>query len=270
MREFKIDTNICIGETYLMTTKMKATSVSQYQPDTVVVDDYAYESRKISVTSIEDRGEYLYVGYKLYKPQSYNSMTFGYTKVYKNRDTAPKFGVVGFEKVFGNDEETVAEEVNQNNTKSTELRELQKTEAIKRLKELRVHQNVINEFIEEGKLNLSENGMLCWLDEKRQNMVNLSENAMLYWLDENQQKMIKDFESKYDAVVYHVIHNFTKLGELFSLLYVSKYTEEWDRDMEDLKYKNPFVYVVNVTIPEYSEFGCIGIKPQLGGVIRTA
>lgn len=131
-------------------------------------------------------------------------------------------------------------------------RQEQKTEAIKRMKLLKLHENPIREFEEEGRLNLSENG------------------GILYWLDEKQQECVKEFETKYNALVYHVIHDLTEFGELLSFLYVSDSEDEWEYDLDDLKQGYPFVYVKNLDDDMCSEFGSIGIKPQCGGIVRTA
>ena len=81
--------------------------------------------------------------------------------------------------------------------------------------------------------------------------------------------MVKRFEEKYNAVVYHVIHNYTEFGELYSLLYVSQHENEWDYDKDDIRDNIALCYVVNKDEENFSEFGSIGIKPQFGGVIRT-
>ncbi len=131
-------------------------------------------------------------------------------------------------------------------------KEQQKQEAIERMKMLKLSPNIIKEFEKENTLNLSENG------------------GILYWLDSDQQAIVDEFETEHDALVYHVIHNFTEFGGLYSLLYVSKHEEEWETDREDLKDGYAFVYVKNVDDNWCSEFGSICIKPQYGGLVRTA
>ena len=84
-------------------------------------------------------------------------------------------------------------------------KEQQKQEAIERMKMLKLSPNIIKEFEKENTLNLSENG------------------GILYWLDSDQQAIVDEFETEHDALVYHVIHNFTEFGGLYSLLYVSKH-----------------------------------------------
>lgn len=132
------------------------------------------------------------------------------------------------------------------------MKEKQKQEALERMKMLKLSKNIITEFEKENKVNLSENG------------------GILYWLDSKQQEMVANFEAEHDALVYHVIHDYTMFGELYSLLFVSKYEEEWEDEREDLKDGYALVYVRNVTDEICSEFGSIGIRPQFGGLERTA
>lgn len=112
-------------------------------------------------------------------------------------------------------------------------RDLQKAEAIERMRMLHLHSNVINEFRNQGRVNLSE------------------------------------FEKKHNALVYHVIHNNTVFGEMLAFLYVSDSEEEWDMDRGDLKNGITLAYVENVSNKCCSEFGSIGIQPSLGGLVRT-
>lgn len=128
----------------------------------------------------------------------------------------------------------------------------QKQETIERMRMLKLHGNVIKEFEKEGIINMSENG------------------GFLYWLDSDQQEMVDNFEAEHNAVVYHVIHSHTQFGELYALLYVSDDEDEWGYDKDDIKCGRALAYVKNVTDDWCSEFGSIGIKPQFGGLVRTA
>ena len=132
-----------------------------------------------------------------------------------------------------------------------ELRIKQKQEAIERMKMLKIYSQAIKEFEKENVINVSEHG------------------GILFWLDDEQQEMVKRFEEKYNAVVYHVIHNYTEYGELYALLDVSQHENEWDYDKDDIKHNIALCYVVNKDEENFSEFGSIGIRPQFGGVIRT-
>ena len=106
------------------------------------------------------------------------------------------------------------------------IREKQKNEAIKRMKILKLYENIIKEFEEENKLNLSES------------------IGVLYWLKEEEKELVEEFENENGGLVYHLIRSLTDFGELYSIFYVSKYEEEWDMDLEDLKNNVAFVYVV--------------------------
>lgn len=126
-----------------------------------------------------------------------------------------------------------------------------RTEAVKRLEVLKVHVNVLREFEEEGKLNKSER------------------LGILYWLNDEEQMMVKEFEKDAEAVVYHVIHQHTNIGEMYSLLYVSLEDGEWCIDQKDLASGQVLAYVINKTMPDCSEFGIVGVEPRNGGIART-
>lgn len=116
------------------------------------------------------------------------------------------------------------------NTKTSVSREKQLNEGVKRLRKLCVMPNVVTEF-KEGKLNRSDYG------------------GILYWLDDKEAKMVKAFEKENNAVVYHVIKSYSQFGELYSLLFVSQYEDEWEMDNNDLDEDLTFAYVVNVDFP---------------------
>ena len=142
-------------------------------------------------------------------------------------------------------------------------RQKQKQEALKRMKLLKLHSNVINEFKKEDVVYYSE----------RQNAIF---DGILYWVSNNPQfkKVIQEFEEEYGAMVYHAqLTYFNGFGQCLSLLYVSKNEQEWEMDLNDLttpdKTKNVCAYVANVSCPEYSEFGYIGIESRNGGISRV-
>lgn len=83
--------------------------------------------------------------------------------------------------------------------------------------------------------------------------------------DELMQK-IHAVEETYGGTVYAVIHNLTAFGECYSLLYMSKY----DCDKESMwGQKWAYAYVWNKTYDDCSEFGSIGVRSVLGGLVRT-
>lgn len=103
-------------------------------------------------------------------------------------------------------------------------------------------------------------------------MLNCSEyGGILYWLDEKKQNFVKAFEERTGALVYHMIESHTGFGVLLTMLYVTKYEEEWERDQRQMV-EDGYIcaYVENLTDPLFSEIGGVMVKPMNGGVIRVA
>ena len=130
-------------------------------------------------------------------------------------------------------------------------REEVKNECVKRMKKLKLHPNVINEFINENKLNKSDGPL-----------------GTLYWLTEEEQERVKRIEEKYNVLVYHVIHTFSNLGETYDLLYVENEKECWEYDRLDIEQGIVLSRTEVVEDDINSEFGSIGIESKNGGVIR--
>lgn len=131
------------------------------------------------------------------------------------------------------------------------MKEKQRLEAIERMRMLGIHENAIKEFEEEGKINKSE------------------AIGFLYWLNEEEEKLIKNWEEETGNMAYHVIFNNTPFGRMLSILYVSKYEEEWEFDRKDIENNMPIAYVMNLDDEMLSEAGTIVIKRSIGGLIRV-
>ena len=132
-------------------------------------------------------------------------------------------------------------------------REEMKAEAIARMRQLHLYPETIRQF-------------------ERENLI--SESAppfgACFWLNEAQRERVRQLESKYNILVYHVIHSFTTIGEMESYLYVSNHPEEWEDDQAGLKEGETVAYVYNCDDPELSEFGYIGIRlTPAAGLERT-
>lgn len=125
-----------------------------------------------------------------------------------------------------------------------------KEEAVARMRLLNLTPKVIKEFSERRKVYLSFGGLL----------LNLSTS---------QKEKIHNFETENNCLVYHVIYDHTSFGEMLTLLYVSKYSEEWEQDRADIKEGFPMAYVINLDNDEFSEFGSVGVKTYNDGLIRT-
>ena len=139
-------------------------------------------------------------------------------------------------------------------------------EAKERLKLLGLHKNVLREFVQNHTVYYSE-----------RNQMGKAAYGILYWIRNNPrwQNEIQKLEEENGIVVYHAIHSYTAFGEVLDLLYVSKYSEEWEYDRQGLMEKDPeyghFVMSLcwNLSM-EDTEFGEIGIREAGGGLIRTA
>lgn len=73
-------------------------------------------------------------------------------------------------------------------------------------------------------------------------------------------RAINEFEKRHNAYVYHVVYSNTNIGKLYTMLYVSNYKEEWERDRRDIKDKQLYAYVWNRTDECCSEIGLVGIE----------
>lgn len=93
----------------------------------------------------------------------------------------------------------------------------------------------------------------------------------LYEINEKEQEIVNNFEKEHtDYKVYHLIHSLTNFGEIYTIFYVSPNKEEWEQDKEDLKENIAFTYVHNVDDEWCSEFGTIGFRKNIGGLIRVS
>lgn len=91
-----------------------------------------------------------------------------------------------------------------------------------------------------------------------------------FWLSDAQLERVREFEEKNSALVYHVIHSFTNIGELESYMYVSDYPEEWEQDRDDIAHGRQLAYVQNLDAMYCSEFGSIGVElSPAAGLTRT-
>lgn len=71
---------------------------------------------------------------------------------------------------------------------------------------------------------------------------------------------IYEFEKSHSAYVYYMCYSNTYFGEIYNMLYVSNYKEEWNDDNEMLKNGETYAYCYNKTNEICSEIGLIGVK----------
>lgn len=131
-------------------------------------------------------------------------------------------------------------------------KEQMKQEALARMKLLKLYSVLLEDF-EDRKISYSE-----------------GEFGRLYRVKRKVEEVVQKFENRTGYLVYHVINNDTSIGHMLTLLYVSTEMDEWAADKQDLQEGCPLAYVENLTYPDCSEFGSVGVKPFNGGVVRTA
>jgi len=130
--------------------------------------------------------------------------------------------------------------------------ELKKVEAIERMKLLKIFPETRKQFEQDNCVSISEPPL-----------------GTFFWAAEGDLQRIRNFEKKYNALVYVVIRSYTTIGKLDNYLYVSDYADEWEQDREELVCREPLAYVYNHNAPDCSEFGCIGITgTPAAGLLR--
>ena len=130
-------------------------------------------------------------------------------------------------------------------------------------------QKIYDECLERMKiLNLSYN---CINAFKRGTIWESEGIGALYEINDKEKQIVKEFEEEHkDYKVYHLIHNIYKeIGEVYTILFVSTYEEEWETEKQELKENIAFAYCKNIECDWCSEFGSVGIKRNIGGLIRT-
>lgn len=132
-------------------------------------------------------------------------------------------------------------------------REAKKAEAVARMKKIGIYPETIKQFENKGYISQS-----------------LPPLGACFWIEGEQLQRVKNFEDKYNALVYFVIHSYTNIGEMETYLYVSDYEEEWADDREDIENSQCLAYVYNHDMPDCSEFGSIGFqRTPAAGLRRT-
>lgn len=93
----------------------------------------------------------------------------------------------------------------------------------------------------------------------------ISENGALYDLDDDAKRAAEIVRS-HGNVPYHVIRNYTAIGTMDAVLYVSHYKEDWQYERYNQRTNSLTAYVVNGDIEDVGE---IGVMPSMGGLTRT-
>lgn len=132
------------------------------------------------------------------------------------------------------------------------MRELQKAEALVRMKLLGIFPETIKQFDRDGKVSVSEPPL-----------------GAFYWAEGWDLDRIEQFEEDQNALVYLIIRSYTAYGKMDSYLYVSHNEDEWESDREDLRNRLPVAYTLNLDDPQLSELGYISIEKTVAdGLVR--
>lgn len=147
------------------------------------------------------------------------------------------------------------------------LKEDQKEEALLRMRKWKLTENVMREF-ENGVLNCSILINIRINSESETSKVGYV--PKLNWLTDEELEIVRKFEAEYGGLVYHIVKTHTDMGTMYSFLYVSKTTEEWEMDQEDIEDSVQVCYVYNSTNPDFSEFGSCLFYQRFGGLLRIS
>lgn len=133
-----------------------------------------------------------------------------------------------------------------------------KNEALRRMKELGIMREVIEQFKKDNIVHYSER-------------MNKQFNAVLYWLSNEKEYVdkVKEFENRTGSLVYHCILTHTEYGDILDMLHVSRYKEEWDYEIEKgSRGYRVFSNACNLTDEFMSDRGSIMVRPAMGGLER--
>lgn len=123
------------------------------------------------------------------------------------------------------------------------------SEAIYRMERLNLMSSIRNQFKQSGKIFMSEFG------------------GVLYDLNKDAESVVSQAK-ECGYIPYHVIVSHTKIGDMYSVLYVSADVNEWE--YERPKHGQTLAYVYNAEGASFSEIGTIEVRPANGGLTRIA
>ena len=137
-----------------------------------------------------------------------------------------------------------------------------KKEAIERMRIMGIDEDFIRDYEVNGSISIFE----C------QNAVlNAVRYELEYYSIEKLKVEIKAFEVGTKAMVYMVQKTWTEFGTLYAFFYVADNDKEhWEEDKKELANGIAFTYVYNESEPMFSEYGEIGFKQSMGGIVRIS
>ena len=131
-------------------------------------------------------------------------------------------------------------------------RDIKKEKAVELMKKLDIYRPYIKGLQKEDNVCYFENYGGYWA-----------------WQEPDLMKKVKELEEEHNCLVYAITHEYTSIGEMYSILIITDYEEEWDTLLE--KYRNQyyaFAYVWNKDDDDCSEFGTVALSSFGGGIRR--
>ena len=128
------------------------------------------------------------------------------------------------------------------------MQEKQKDEAVMRMQQMELREDIWLKFADDG-------------------VVTLCENGQCHPISKELEDDIRRFEQEHEATVFLAVRMSTTLGVLDALLFVGKYEEEWELEREDLEDGYAMTYTINHDYPDCSEMGSISFRVTDDGVI---
>lgn len=106
---------------------------------------------------------------------------------------------------------------------------------------------------------------------------NVHEDGTLFSLSEHPEwkEKIKALEEEYGIYIYHVYHYSAPYGEILDCLYLPEDEEDYSCivDFLDRQSGVPYtvvpIYTINLTRPDFSEFGSGGYKEGFNGISKV-
>ncbi len=107
------------------------------------------------------------------------------------------------------------------------------------------------------------------IKDLKNNILNKSKNNSLVSITDEEKSFIKELEKEYGIYIYHIIETKIYNFQMKNYLYVSRYKEEWERNIQLINNNCTCAYAQNLNDDDLSEFGVIGIKNNNGSFERT-
>lgn len=131
-----------------------------------------------------------------------------------------------------------------------------KLEAIRRLETLGIYKPYIRKFASKATTPTFFEGFAGFYADQEPNLM----------------ARIREVENNHKYLVYALTHERIQGDEMWTMLIVSKYKDDWECEISPAGQNQFYVFsfVYNATTPEFSEAGDVVVKSFGGGIVRIA